>query len=243
MKYNNIITTFWFNEIKDFKDKIEIIDQKLKNKFSPLNLIGIPANMSPEIPRFSCTSLGGHTIVNISKINLQIITEIDGKYSNDIELCTDYTNDKVLTLFNVLSDLEIPILYSAININCETENQDSVKKIKDKYFNNTLDSELISEIGLRFSEENGEYYINTSVNNSKIISFTKKIESDSKVNNIIFPLISLQEIDETSNIIAISKEITDKLSFNNNKDYNTTYNTLDKMLKLYFIKVKEISID
>ena len=242
MKYNAMRVTFWFNEIDNFKELQNILDAELNKYFSPFNLTGVPSNFDPIIPRINSNTLGGHTIFNMSKINAQISTSFDNDYVNNLTKCYEYVKQKAEEILNVLTQkCNINILYSAIQVNCEYEEKNPVEKILNNIFNKDSD-ENYAEIGARFSKKiDDKYYYNISINDAKVVSFTKKIEQGSKSQTIIIPLIPEREVTVEKTVLAFVVEINDKYSYNQIGDYNTTKENFDNIFKICSEKMDELS--
>lgn len=241
MNYNAMLVTFWFNEIDNFKELQDILDCELNEYFLPFNLTGVPLNFDPVIPRITSNTLGGHTIFNMSKINVQISTNFDNDYLNDFIKCYDYVNQKAEKVFNVLTQkCNINILYSSIQVSCEYEEKKPVEKILKNVFGKDSE-ENYTEIGARFSKKvDNKYYYNISINDAKVVSFTKKIEQGSK-NHIIIPLIPERDITVEKTVLAFVVEVNDKYSYNQIENYNTTNVTFNNIFKICSKKMKELS--
>ena len=61
MNYNSMITTFWFDEINNFKNIQDELYDNMCELFSPFNMTGVPSRIDPLVPRIVSTTLGGHT--------------------------------------------------------------------------------------------------------------------------------------------------------------------------------------
>lgn len=242
MKYNAMQVTFWFNEIDNFKDLQNILDKELNKIFSPFNLTGVPSNFDPIIPRINSNTIGGHTVFNMSKINVKISTRFDNDYVNDFTKCYEYVKQKSEEIFDVLTtDCNIKVLYSAIQVNCEYEEKNPVEKIVKNIFNKD-NSENYAEIGARFSEKvDDKYYYNISINDAKVVSFTKKIEQGAKSQVIIIPLIPERKVTVEKTVLAFVVEINDKYSYNQIENYNTTKRNFDNIFEICSKKMEELS--
>ena len=243
MKYNVMNVTFWFNEIENVKQYQSILDEELKDYFSPFNLVGVPSNIDPIIPRITAITLGGHTTFNMSKINVQISTRFDGEFTNDFEKCFNYVKEKAEKVFDILiNKCKLNILYSAIHINSEYEDSNPVEKIVNNIFNVDLKSKKLSEVGVKLSEKIDEkYYFVTTINDAKVVSFTKKIEQGVKTQNIIFPLISEKDVTVEKTVLSFDIEINDKCSFNTYDNYCTNRNIFNDIFDIFSEKNNELS--
>lgn len=229
MKINNIIVTFWFNKVIDIKNKLDIFESELKEYFHGINSIGVPADINPDYPRMTAISDGGHTKLNISMINLQLITNFDNNFNSDYDKCFNYIEQRATKILETLSTkLNFNILYSAIMAVCEVDNENPVKLIKENLFSNRLTSNYC-EAGLKISEIiNNKFYRNIAINSTKQLTITKKIEPGKQ--EIIIPLISLAEAKVDKESIIINYEINDKYSFDSNVEYKQKETIFTEMI-------------
>lgn len=229
MKINDIVVTFWFNKVVDIKNKIDIFEKELSDYFHGINSIGVPADINPDYPRLTAISDGGHTKLNISMINLQLVTNYDSQYNTDYSKCFEYIEQRAIKIYETISTkLGLDILYSAIIVVCEVEDENPVSMIKDNLLSSKL-SGTYCEIGVRTSETiNDKYYRNIAINSAKQITLSKMIEPGQT--EIIMPLISLAEANVDKESIMITYEINDKYSFDTNIKYKLNQLDFQEML-------------
>ena len=243
MKNNNITVTFWFNEIRNVKEVRDIFDEKLSDYFNPFNLTGTPLEVDPIVPRIVSNTKGGHTTLQFSLINLQLNTVFDNKFNFDINKCIEYVKEKACKVLKTLKDdVNIEVLYSAIFLNCDKDSEFPLQEITDNY-NVTL-SNKVDEIGLRFSEViDDNYYFITSLNNSSVVSITKKIEPGQQPQRIVLPLISKREMCIEKEIISYAFEINDKYKYDTVDGSRTTNKSINDMFEIFLNKIISINSD
>ncbi len=231
MRINNIVVTFWFNKITDIKNKISYFESELNEYFHGINSIGVPADISPEYPRLTANSDGGHTKLNVSMINLQIATNFDSEFNANYNKCFDYIKQRALKTYNLLTKkLNINVLYGAILVLCEADDKNPMNLIKTNLLSNKLNGNYC-ESGVKIAEIiDNKYYINLSFNTTKQITINKKLESGQR--EIIFPLISLTNAVVEKEGIAISYEINDKYLFDSEENYSLDLKNLNSMLDI-----------
>ena len=238
-----MIVTFWFEEFNKFKDIQAILDSNMSDFFTPFNLTGVPATIDPIVPRIVATTLGGHTNFNMSKINVQLQTHFDNDFVTDFTKCFEYVKDKACKVFDILTTkCDLKVLYSAVVVNCEYETENPVDKILTNIFHreNFASSNYI-EMGAKFSEIiSDKFYSITALNDSKLVSFTKKIDPGAKVYNIIFPLIAQKDVNIDKTAIAFVEEINDKCSFDKVDDYNSTKDVLEEIFDVCSDKIQTL---
>lgn len=240
MKIKDSTITFWFQKQPNPKAYVDKFNENLKEHFFDFNIISVPANIDPAIPRLVAVSSSNHSNIEISLINARLRTNFDENYSSDLNLCIKYLKERALKLFEALKVCDIAIVYSAIFINLEKQEDKAVEKIENQFLK-TQDIKEIDEIGIRFSKiVDNKFYSNISFNNSKQIKIEKIFENNKP--EIIIPLISLNEASKIDNYLNVSLEVNDKYSFNLDTNYSTNRKELEKMFDLITAQLgKEIN--
>lgn len=230
MKIKDSTITFWFQKQPNPKVYVDKFNEVLKEHFFDFNIIGVPANIDPAIPRLTAVSSSNHSNIEISLINAKLRTRFDENYSEDINACIDYLKERALKLFEALKICNINIVYSAIFVKLEEKEDNAVAKIKE-HFLKLENLETIDEIGVRFSQVvDNKFYSSVSFNNSKQIKIEKVIESNK--GEIIFPLLSLNDASEVENYLSVSLESNDKFAFNLDSNYSTSREELLSLFDL-----------
>lgn len=237
MKIKDSTITFWFQKQSNPKIYVDKFNEILKEHFFDFSIIGVPANITPVIPRLTAVSSSNHSRIEISLINAKLTTNFDDNYSENFSMCLDYLKERTFKLFEALRSCNINIIYSAIFINLEEKEDNAVKKIKEQFLK-VEDLERIDEIGVRFSQiKSNKFYQNISFSNSKQVKVEKIFEDDQ--GNIILPLISLNDASEVENYLSVSLETNDKFSFNLDSNYNTNKQELQELFELTTERLQE----
>lgn len=236
MEIKNSIVTFWFQKQPNPKEYSEKLNEKLKDYFFEFNTIGVPANIDPAIPRMTAVSSSSHSNIEISLINAKLNTNFDNKYNDDCDLCIGYLKERALKVFEALLECGVSTIYSAIFINLEEKENEPAKKIIKYFLKNNISN--INEVGIRLTQDiNEKFYKIISVNNGKQMKIKKVFEPDN--NEIIFPLVSLNDAEEIEEYLTTSIEINDRLSFNRNKEYISNKENLEEMFKIACEQMKK----
>lgn len=237
MEIKNSIVTFWFQKQPNPKEYSEILNEKLKEHFFEFNIIGVPSNIDPGIPRMNAVSSSSHSNVEISLISAKLKTNFDDKYNADCDLCIEYIKERALKIFDALVECGISTIYSAIFISLEEKSAEPAKQIM-KYFLKDDETKGINEVGIRLTQDiNEKYYKSISVNNGKQVKIKKVFEPGN--NEIIFPLISLNDAEEVEEYLTTTIEINDRLSFNINREYISNKENLEEMFAIAGKQIKE----
>lgn len=93
------------------------------------------------------------------------------------------------------------------------------------------ENKKINEIGIRLTDiVDDKFYRIVSFNNSKQVKIEKVFKGDN--DEIIFPLISLNDASEIENYLNVSLEFNDRLLFNLDSNYSTNEDELVKLFDL-----------
>lgn len=230
MKIKNSTITFWFQKQNSPKVYVDKLNSILKEHFFEFNILAVPANIDPVIPRLTAVSNSDHSNIQISLINAKLLTNFDDHYSENIDLCIDYLKNRALKLYEALMSCNINIVYSAIFINLEERDDYAVEKIR-THFLKMDENKKINEIGIRLTDiVDDKFYRIVSFNNSKQVKIEKVFKGDN--DEIIFPLISLNDASEIENYLNVSLEFNDRLLFNLDSNYSTNEDELVKLFDL-----------
>lgn len=237
MKIKDSSITFWFQKQPNPKIYVDTFNKILAEHFFDFNIIGVPANIDPAIPRLTAVSSSNHSNIEISLINARLRTNFDESFCENISVCIDYLKERALKLFDALKSCNINIVYSAIFINLEEKEENAVEKIKEQFlkFENL---ENIDEMGISFSYAvDNKFYSNISFNNSKQIKIEKVFGTNK--GEIILPLISLNDATEVEDYLSVSLESNDKLAFNLDSNYSTSSKELLNLFDLTTVKLEQ----
>lgn len=229
MKMTDSTVTFWFYKDLNPKNYVNILNSSLSDYFFEFNTIGVPANIDPGIPRLTASSISNHSSLEISLISAKLITRFDENFCDSSDLCFEYLKERVLKIFDVLVECGLSIVYTAIFINLEKKSDNAVEELENVFLKKTGESN-IEEFGIRISQKvNDKFYKIESFNNSKHVQMQRLVESNN--DEIIFPLLSLEDADEIENYLDISLEVNDRYAFNLNKGYLTSRETVLELIE------------
>lgn len=231
MKIRNIIVTLWFEKYNNLKKVFEIFNNELSEYFPAFNMTNFPANVDPIIPRITAKSKSGHSTINLSNINMQIITNYDEQFNEDFDSCLKYIEERVKKIYNIMLEQEFKVLYSAILVNLDKETSTPIEDIKNNLLHNNLENNDFNEIGIKTTMKvNNSFYRIITLNNSKDFTIKKEIKPDNL--EIIMPLISLHDAELVREYLSINYELNDKFSFDQDENYRNTEETINKMFDI-----------
>lgn len=231
MKIKTIIVTMWFNRYNDIKNIYETFGQKLNEYFPAFSMNNLPANFDPIIPRVTAKSKSGHSTFNMSNINVQLATQYDDNYNEDFDSCIEYIKVRAKKIYDILSENNINVLYSAVLVNLNKDEGNPIESIQNNLLSSNIDNSVLSEVGMRISMQvENKFYRIITVNNSKDYCMQKQINPGNF--EIIMPLISLRDAKMEKEYVAVNYELNDKYSFDTKENYNCDLSTFDRMFSI-----------
>lgn len=225
MKVISCSYTIHYQPILKLRERIFEIENLLAGKFqTPLNLIPVPDEAPPEIPRISAISLHGHTSLNLSMVNAQVIAQFDDCYAPNAEKCIDYMIEKEELLSSIMDTIRAKPLYSGLITQLEYEkNSKPVEYIKNHFLGANLIGSL-NDVSMRltYTVEN-DYYINIEI-------FNKRIYELPTLQFIKPP--TQGELKEKAHVLGLSLDINDRFGYNSQSGYFTDK---DKINKIFYL--------
>lgn len=223
MKINCFSVTFWFNILDNSSELLEALQSEVK-EYQKYEVYNITNNLLS--PIISGVNNDLKTNIVLSQINLQY--NMNNVSLDDVNMI----KEKVLTLFNMLQNNNIKILHTALFINSEMIQDNSLDKI-DKLLNKKLKSSELLDVSVKLSKCYEEiFYKIITIFNKKQIKLPRVLDDNGR--EVPIPLISFNGSFVENELIDISYEINDKYLFDSTKNYSTSDSYLNKMLYVLF---------
>ncbi|MDQ0154231.1 hypothetical protein [Robertmurraya andreesenii] len=216
-----------YPRISNLRRKAFDIEDLLKDYFHQVTLIPVPDDAPEEIPRISTTSHNGHSQLNISLSNTQLITNYDDTFQGKWENCLTYVEDRVNTLYNVLgnyanegyffSGLTTEIVFETLTD--KEPIKDPINLIKSKFINidtNTNPHDIEQKITFVIEEE---YYVNITFKNLRVYEGLN-IQSPGMLRN------------EKAHYLVCVLDINDRYGFNYKDAYTSNIENAMKVINI-----------
>ena len=202
MKINCFSVTFWFNILDNSSELLEALQSEVK-EYQKYEVYNITNNLLS--PIISGVNNDLKTNIVLSQINLQY--NMNNVSLDDVNMI----KEKVLTLFNMLQNNNIKILHTALFINSEMIQDNSLDKI-DKLLNKKLKSSELLDVSVKLSKCYEEiFYKIITIFNKKQIKLPRVLDDNGR--EVPIPLISFNGSFVENELIDISYEINDKYLF------------------------------
>ena len=215
MIIDNICFSLSFERIQNFRQQILDIEKKLGDHFiTPLNILPIPDDAPPEIPRIIARSKQNHTELIVSSNHLQISTKFDDNYNKKIDKCFEYMVNIINTTINSFSFfLDDKFLCAGIVSRIISTQEDPMKFLEEKFINIKSNKEPFN-----FTEKvvyviDDKYYVNFQIFNLR--TYEGKVNANNR------PILS-----QSKHNLCIEIDINDKYGFNNDEKHICNENTI-----------------
>ncbi len=216
-----------YPKICNLRRKAIEIEECLKD-FFPLgaNILPIPEEAPADLPRLNFVSRYGHSMLNISLVNAQLLTSYDDKFNKSWDQCFDYLDKRIKAINNLIRErLESEFLFSGLTTEVlfdEFSDVDPIKTFKNKFIK-CESSQIPFELGFKATFEKDKcYFINFNFANVRIYE---------NVNALTMPP-SLFESIEKHHWLGVMIDINDKFGFNYTKNYRSSYEKTSEILKI-----------
>jgi hypothetical protein len=212
-----------FHPTTNIRESIFDIEKELSEFFpKPFNLIPLPNEAPPDIPRITATSHHGFSTLSISLNQIQFSTNFNDDFSSDWNKCKAYIVNRIFKIRNILKTwFKSEPLYCGITIKLlnELQNREAIELLLNNFIKiqpsgNIYD--LLSKYTFVFDDN---YYVNIQVQNQRLLT-----------NQLIKPG-ELQKIERT-NLIGISLDVNDRYGFNYIPNYSSDDNKINRILEI-----------
>lgn len=223
MKIRNITINFWYKELSESPStKVYELEENLNSLFhNHFMYTDMPTKENIDIPRVQCMSDDKKTYFTMSLVSANLSINVSELDNDQIILLI---NEDMQLLYDVLKDLyNIEVIYSSIKLDANKEENKVVEKLTKMLSLEKDDYEDLSFKKVRRIDD--LYYECISINSTKEMNFDVKIPVAKPKENDLYTrsmLISTSEARVGKSIVSVNYEINDRLSYNNNKDYLTS---------------------
>ena len=205
-------------------------ESKLENLYSQPQILGIPDDINPDLPRMIFTSKHGHSQIFISQINFVLNVNYSIDWQSDISKGREYLLKKVSILFDLLEiiDEKCPCfcgLSTLVQIPAQEEDEKVISHIYNLFSNKgNLSSPDIYEFQLKTSKiVRTEFFSNITVQNYRNWDII-----DIGLEGIL--KLSSKKITESG--IQITGDINDRYVFNERESYCSEQNQAKTIIEL-----------
>jgi hypothetical protein len=218
-----------FERQREIRKKQFDFEDALKDRYVQPQLISVPDDLDPEVPRLIFTSHHGYSQIVMTQINISMNVKYSEEWQLDIQkFGKPYMSERIQLLFKLLSIVQpdLKANYCGANIRAQlpfTGDDEELKKvILEKYCNPLKNGTNLYDLSLSIVRHiDGKYFNNLNISNYR----TWKVDNRGKLNKF-------KAIDATKRGLELSVDYNDRLAFNNEDEYfsseKTLYDILDR---------------
>lgn len=214
--YKNIQSQFSikFPRYPLIRRKVNDIEDILISSYNQPQILPLPDEVNPELPRIIFNSKNGHSNIQISQISITLNIIYDDKFCFNVDRCFSYIQERINLINQIMNKLSIlKFCYCGLT-HITAEILDNPVSILSEKFNITTKSNIIYQIQQCTTEiSQQKFFIN------------KNIQSYEKEKNIDFREIN--ELKHFSNL-QIPKERGILRSWDINNRYEYLYNNIEQ---------------
>jgi hypothetical protein len=225
MIFKNSICNIVFPKIDNMRRKAFEIEDHLQDYFNAVNTIPVPDNAPAEIPRISTTTHHGHSTLNISLNNAQLITSFDGDFNNDAKKALLYMEERVYKIANILGAYTNNVfLFSGLTTEIIVESADPVQQIIGTLFK-TIPKNKFHEINVKTTQIiRDKYYANIAISNER--SYEGFIPPG------MDQIIKLANMELKNHSLKYTIDVNDRHGFNTEIDYVSTIENIKEVFEI-----------
>ena len=223
MNINNVTINFWFKELMESPSKKVLeLEENLNSLFhNHFMYTDMPPKENIEIPRVQCISEDKKTYFTMSLVSSVLTINVKDMDNDDIILLV---NENIQLLYDVLVDLYgIEVVYASIKVDAVKKDNKVIDKIVKKL---SLDKDDYEDLSFKTVKRvDDTYYECIVINSSKEINFDINVPVANPKQNDLYTrsmLMSTSEANFGNTLVSINYEINDRLSYNNDKEYRTS---------------------
>lgn len=214
----------FFPKVNNIRKRAFDIEERLQDYYNQISLNSIPDEAPDLIPRIQAQSKNGHSSIEISLTNAQVMVNYDEQFQRNSTKCLNYLQDRSTLLKTAINPhIEVGTLFSGVYVEARIEEVPALEIIKNRFMNYKSNSDPYDlECKITYILEN-RYYLNLVFKN---IRFYEGLIPEGT------QFLNFAELNERANVLGISVDINDRHEFNHNNSYRSTKDSEDYMFNL-----------
>lgn len=221
-RFVQALTTVLFDEVENIRNSSDQLDKAVAEYFQTPGLVAaIGAGVDPNIPRLQYPSKFGHSLLNISNVAAQLVTNIDQAWEKDFDKIAGYCVERESSLEKVLSTINAKVKWVGWSIKVQKSvgkpahsDNSAAQLIKKHFFKDDATVGQASEpyeISHKFAfVEGARFFVNFHCSNYKVYSHQVQVKPNEKI-RIVNP--SLRDLKFEDQGIEFFLDINSKYSF------------------------------
>lgn len=212
-----------FSKIENLKKVYFLNEEILKNHFNEATVLPVPDDAPVEIPRIILKSINEHSQLNITPIAATLQINYNDGFENDWPSCAKYITEKMNIIFdflNIMTKDEYEYIGMITHVIYNDIEKNGARILAENLLKNNISSRIY-DLSLKYTFiECEDMFVNIELQNARVYK------------NGVNPDIAggLNDKYQDRESIGATIDINDRFGFNNNKNYKTNREKLNKIL-------------
>ncbi len=209
-------------------------EDKLKGNYLQPQIIGIPDELDPEVPRMLFSSTHGFSQIIVSQTNISLNVKYSPDWQKDISLGQKYLFERAPILFELLSLVKTEPLYfglsTHVNLPSSLDDEKILVRIADSFLKEKS-APSTHDIQLKTTNViDDKFFSNITLENYRIWKLQQPMALSLK----------LSRKAATEKGVSILGDFNDRYIFNEDKDYKSTQAMIEPIIELGLKEVQAV---
>lgn len=213
-------------KVNDIED---LVKARSEGRFAMPQVIPVPDDLDPSVPRLIFVSKAGFSQLLISQIGVVFNVRYSPDWGSTPKKCEDYLRSKVELLFKIAEvgweEFAKP-LFSGVTTTFRIptkDQQDAVSRLAPSFSNAAMLAAQANELSYRWSLNVGELYYDNIAISSQV-----NLKAQASANADGIPRFSAENIEAYG--IEVAGDYNDRLAYNTNEHYRTSIEIMQHMI-------------
>lgn len=224
-----------FPRVIDIRRKAFDLEEKLKNEYVQPQIISIPDELEPQLPRIVFDSRSGYSQIFVSQISISLNVTYSPDFQLDPQKRLDYLRQRVpilFTLFELLEDITpyFSGLSTVVHLPSVLDNQRVLAYLADVFLK-TPPPKGVHDLQIKITNIiEQRFFNNITAENYRIWS-----------PEVLKPgVVQLSQASVKEQGISITSDLNDRYAFNEDGSYRTSRDLTNKIIELAYQEIDTI---
>lgn len=202
-------------------------EDKLKDNYTIPQVLGVPDEIDPDIPRIVFTSKHAFSQILISQVNISLLVRYSPEWQTNIDLGRDYLLKRAAILFDLLDLIKTQCNYfgltTQVNMPLAWDDEKILQHLSDVFLRENIDGKSHHDFVLKLTKiiEN-KYFSNMTVQNFR--------NWNQDPNQSVPPKLASKSASERG--ITVVGDFNDRYVFNESKDYKSSRDQIKPVIEM-----------
>lgn len=216
----------------------DLLNSRFNGHYSQPQVIPIPDELDPEMPRMIFGSKHGFSQIMISQINMTLNVTYSPDWQIDIGKGKEYLKERSSALFSLLDLLDhVPVFFSGLSTRVQlptNESDISILLHLKNYYKIPLEDDNLHDIQVKIvNVHNNRFYNNITIQNYRTWEITGS--------NLGVPRLARHEVSKRG--IEIIADFNDRYAFNEQEGYLSSPDVVDHIIEEGLLQINNVIND